>query len=99
MERFLSELWSMKMYLQRRTGGVCYFRMSIPTGVTAAYGDRGRIVFFSVTSGSCVGLNARPVQMRGQNYCSVGRTAEKRPDGKIKGGKRTLFSSLYLNAW
>ena len=41
MELFLSELWSMKMYLQRRTGGVYYFRMSIPTRLTAAYGGDG----------------------------------------------------------
>ena len=40
MELFLSELWSMEMYLQRRTGGVYYFRMSIPTRLTAAYGGR-----------------------------------------------------------
>ena len=34
----------MEMYLQRRTGGVYYFRMSIPTRLTAAYG-RKEIVF------------------------------------------------------
>ena len=33
------------MYLQRRTGGVYYFRMAIPTRLTAAYGGRKEIVF------------------------------------------------------
>jgi integrase len=33
------------MYLQRRTGGVYYFRMSIPTRLTAAYGGRKEIIF------------------------------------------------------
>lgn len=35
----------MEMYLQRRTGGVYYFRMSIPTRLTAAYGGRKEIIF------------------------------------------------------
>lgn len=33
------------MYLQRRQGGVYYFRMAIPTRLSAAYGDRKEIVF------------------------------------------------------
>ena len=35
----------MAMYLQRRTGGVYYFRMSIPTRLTAVYGGRKEIIF------------------------------------------------------
>ena len=86
MELFLSELWSMKMYLQRRTGGVCYFRMSIPTGVTAAYGGRGEIVFFSVTSGSRVGLNAQACADEGPEllFCrqDCGETAGRKDKGR-----------------
>lgn len=33
------------MYLQRRQGGVYYFRMAIPTRLTAAYGGRKEIIF------------------------------------------------------
>lgn len=33
------------MYLQRRAGGVYYFRMSIPTRLAAAYGGRKEIIF------------------------------------------------------
>lgn len=33
------------MYLQRRAGGVYYFRMSIPSRLTAAYGGRKEIIF------------------------------------------------------
>lgn len=33
------------MYLQRKAGGVYYFRMSIPTRLTAVYGGRKESVF------------------------------------------------------
>ena len=83
------------MYLQRRTGGVYYFRMSIPTRLTAAYERRESVFLLFYGPSQC---QAECRNIRGRIIlciCFADMIAEKRSAGKKREENERLFSSLY----
>ena len=89
----------MEMYLQRRAGGVYYFRMSIPTRLTAAYGGRKEIIFSLGTKDkSDARLKSLEYVQKYMIQFSTGKVddtiIEKLKDTNIK--KYISFNDVYL---